>query len=142
MKADQLAQDVQEARISDFGDDTYGFPHKYFNHNVRNIAPNGVATPRSPKHCATAFGAGQLLAVLYEEKNFIAALALGPANGWGGLQGGFSDTEPVPYLEIQTSDPANPRHVNVGFVLEHFNHGHPANVALEAAMKEIEEAIQ
>src|SRR6185369_6618038 len=100
-----LTQLVTDARTKEFGDDTgtEQFPSQFFNHSVTVAAPNGQTTPRNPRFCATNFGARRLAEALnqYNDPRLQCTDSiLKPAQD---LQGGWSDSEYVPWLQFRVS---------------------------------------
>ena len=153
MKADQLAQEIQEARIEEFGEDqgTERFPAKYFNSGVYVTAPDGRTTPRNPRYCATDFGAAEIANVLSASGRAHLMCSSGekrPAMpGWSETNtGAWKDSETVPYLRFRvdvgkTQDPESGPYtgplVNAALLLDYFNHGYPASRALNSCQLEV-----
>ena len=114
-------------REAEYGDD-YGFPSKYFNDGVYVKQPNGSSVQRSPRYCATDFGAQAIQGVLADAGHPSTIVS-----DWAQSQGGgFTDSTQVPYLQFPDGNT-----VNAGLVLEHFTHGYPGDMALQAAIEEI-----
>ena len=158
MTAAQLSQNMQSAVLDQFGPDQSQemFPFKYFNHNVKVIAPNGMMTPRAPAYCATLFGANELKSFFTADNPDAGGLvctgiAFGNAVLYGGLLDSWNDTEAVPYLAfgppvnvpdgrggfVQT--PSGP-FVNAAQLLGYFNHGWSPLQAAAYAVAEVKGA--
>lgn len=138
MDATQLSQDLATAVEEQFGDNlpAEAFPSRYFNYDVRVIAPDGSQQQRNPRYCATAFGASQLAQVL---KPF--SIVMGNAVNFPGLLDSWSDTELVPYFVFTNANNATSKPVNAGLLMDYFNHGaSPGQVA--SAMANVQYEIQ
>jgi len=146
MNADELSQLVQDARIAQFGPDdgTERFPDSLFNSGVVVVAPNGQKSWRSPRDCATNYGAARISDVLTSDNMmaFPCTLIL----DWVLQQsGGFHDSEPVPYC-IFSKDrlpdgPFDGPRINAGILLDYFNHGIPSNKARNGCQLEVMDAF-
>lgn len=146
MDATQLSKDLEAAVIEQFGDalPAEALPQKYFNYGVFSIDPRGQLTQRSPRYCATAFGASALAIALQGEGESIGNVLLGNAINFTGLFGSFSDTELVPYLQFLDSNGHVGKPINAGLLLDYFNHGSsPGQVksGLANALNEIKGAF-
>src|ERR1051326_2143474 len=103
MTAEELAQDMKDAHIDEFGEDAgYNWNSKYFNTNVFVTSPDGQhQTQRSPRYCASDFGAETLADMLAQEKNLDSNVVHAQALGWGSLEsGGWVESSAVPFLQF------------------------------------------
>ena len=126
MTPQELADDVTAERDAEYGDQ-FGFPSKYFNLHVFVSQPGGSTVQRSPRYCATDFGAQAIQGVLAD-----AGYSSTIISGWARPQaGGFTDSQQVPFLQFESGT------VNAALMLEHFTHGYPGELALQAAIDEI-----
>lgn len=147
MDANQLSQNVTEARDAEFGPDqtTEQFPSKYFDYGVFVTAPNGATTPRAPRYCATDRGAAELSNVLSScGRQYMACqIYKSPAMN---MEGGWVDNKNVPWCRFalvtddQKNGPYTGPTINTGLLLDYFNHGFPANRALNSCQLEILDA--
>jgi hypothetical protein len=137
--ADQLAQEVTEARVAEFGDDTGigQFPSRFFSHDVTVKAPNGQVTPRNPQYCATNYGAAAIARVMLDAGMPCSLVLANAING----EAVFADSEPVPFCRFKNSadaqaGPYTGPNVNAGLMLAYFNHGNSGDVSLSRAQQE------
>ena len=141
MTPQELSDAINAATVAEFGPgpwDSEKFPQAYFNYSVFAVAPNGAQTQRAPKYCATMLGASQLASLFIGQSNPIkfSDIVLAEAMVFTGLLSGWSDTQLVPWLEFEDAA-GQLAHVNAGILLDYFNHGIPAGIAMRNAVSEI-----
>lgn len=141
MKAIELAQNIKAETDAQFPDgyNAEVFASKYFNSGVLIEQPDGTTVGLSPSEAATLFGAARISEVITEELGIRNSIVLLPAHGLGG---GFSEYQPVPFLQFAAKDdrdsgPYTGPVINAGFLLGCFNHGVPAEQALASVAREI-----
>lgn len=139
MNFEQLIADLQKAVADQFGADQQVelFPSKYFNQNVVTIAPNSVTTVRAPKYCATTFGASAMASAINgaDLGVKVTEIVLAEAMVFTGLLSGWSDSELVPWLHLDSD-----KFVNAGVMLDFCNHGYPASKVVESVGFELTNA--
>ena len=131
--AQELTDALTTARNAEYGNGVYGFPSQFFNLNVWVTQPGGTTVQRSPRYCATQYGAEQVAEVL-SGRGLVAKLVQAPAMGYE-AKGGFSDSEQVPYL-VFAGDYEGAK-VNAAILLDCFNHGIPGVKGLNNAQLEV-----
>jgi hypothetical protein len=141
MTPQALTDNLNQARLDQFGPDQPAeeFPDKYFLKDVFTIAPDGQTTQRAPRYCATDEGAQELVALFTDnpvESASAPIIVYGNAINFAGLQFGWKDNKDVPYLKF-VAGPSTAI-VNGGLLLDYFNHGFPANVAMDGAVNEVQ----
>ena len=137
MTAQELADAIRSAQIDEYGttDDgtvRFGFPSEFFDLHVTVTEPDGSVIQRSPRYCATVYGAQCLQSALEDAGKDSGSLT----EDWARPQGGgFVDSKKVPFLDFGPAAVPD-SHVNVALMLEHFTHGYPGPLALQAAIEE------
>lgn len=138
MTAEQLIAQIKSLQFEADDNPAAIRPLKFFNYNVLVISPDGTPAQRNPKYCATAYGASAIAAVLGAASPLgLPIVLMGNAVNFSGLLQSWNDTELVPYLQFANGDQKG-KPINAGLLLDYFVHGYPADLALNAALAEVQ----
>lgn len=142
---DQFSQNIQDAVKAEFPDWQPGnpqvFPSAFFRSDITVTAPDGQTEQRSPSLCATDAGTAQLMEVLNgsgRETLAVKGLKSLPAVK---LEGGWSDSDNVPWLIFGGTSKEKQVVVNGGTLENYFNHGWPGSRALNSCELEVLDAL-
>jgi len=146
-KLQDLVNDLRQAGINEFGDvGSETFPTAYFNSKVEILGPNktiNIKEFRAAKFCATNYGAARLSEAFNAAGTGYTAIGskLENAENEAGMQFGWVDSEPVPWLIFQDDDDLTTVNVNAGTMLDLINHGRPARNTIADLINEVEKGF-